>query len=705
MLGKRVLVIEDDKDSLHATCELLRRAGHEVLAADTARQGLSLLQGERPPDLVVLDEWLADINGRALLAVRARSAAASRVPAVLLMQESVLGDAHDQLRQLGVIGVLSKPLDAGELLELVARARPLQPESVSSEVALNPEADTAVVSGGVWRVRRLSDLLTRVSELLAQGTDLTTQLRDVARAIVPAYATACVIERVDTAAALREVLWTQHESPALEVDLRAWARQPSWLAKVLTEVAEQGKPRLLSLQSEADFAALGGSRDDVASARALGIESVVVVPMIARRRLFGMLTCASREAQRYGRGQLDTLTELGHRLALALDNAELTAGAQQLRCDCDEMVSALATELQVPLLAIVEAASCADVDSTATTRSLRDAVLREAQRAQDALLDLQDLALLKSGQMQLRARELDLTALMRRVVDADRASNSARDLRLQVDAAVADAQVHCDAERLAQALRALLRTAPAAGSIEVALSRVDHALQVTVTDSGPRLSEYEVAVLNGAASYAGAASYELENAKARQGRQQPALPLRLARALVEAQGGSFWAETSHELGNSLHFSFPACDEAEARPQDAATTCAAILLVDCDVAFRRELQEILSERGYHVETADNGLQAWQYLLANPAPELILFDLALPSMDGWELHAAIRSHKALQTVPTVVVSGLDRYRVEASLPDAQGYIEKPIRTAQLFEIVQRYVTSPARPRTLSVRPGSC
>jgi CheY-like chemotaxis protein len=131
----------------------------------------------------------------------------------------------------------------------------------------------------------------------------------------------------------------------------------------------------------------------------------------------------------------------------------------------------------------------------------------------------------------------------------------------------------------------------------------------------------------------------------------------------------------------------------------------ILLVDSDLAFRRELQEILVERGYVVETADNGLQAWQYLLAHPAPALILFDLMLPAMDGWELHSAIKANAALGSVPTVVVSGLDRYRIEASLPDAHGYIEKPIRTAQLFEVVQRHVASPARPRTLSVRPAPC
>ncbi|HET8937293.1 MAG TPA: response regulator, partial [Polyangiales bacterium] len=213
MLGKRVLVIEDDKDNLHAISELLRRAGFEVLTADTCREGLQLLQGETPPDYVVAD-----------------------------------GSTQSML-----------------------------------------QADVA-------QARRMSEMLTRISELLAQGTDIGTQLRDVARAIVPAYAAACVIERVDTAAGLREVMCTQHESVALETDLRAWACQPGWLAQVVTEVVDRGKPRLLDLDEDADVLAL---RSDVSSARALGFESVIVVPMIARRRLFGVLTCAARATRRY----------------------------------------------------------------------------------------------------------------------------------------------------------------------------------------------------------------------------------------------------------------------------------------------------------------------------------------------------------------------------------------------------------------------
>jgi CheY-like chemotaxis protein len=181
--------------------------------------------------------------------------------------------------------------------------------------------------------------------------------------------------------------------------------------------------------------------------------------------------------------------------------------------------------------------------------------------------------------------------------------------------------------------------------------------------------------------------------------------LYIARGLVEAHGGRMWVQSENQHGSTFTFTLRSSEPCDAN--DSAAVSAAlgpILLVDDDVAFRRELQEILRERGYNVETADNGWQAWSYLQAHAPPALILLDLMMPVMDGWELHAAIKSHPILASIPTVIVSCLDRYRIEPSLADAQGYIEKPIRTAQLFDVVQRHVSSPVPQRSQSVRPAS-
>lgn len=545
-------------------------------------------------------------------------------------------------------------------------------------------ADTTV-AGAARHARRLSDLLKRTSEALARGTDIGAQLGEVARALVPAHATACVIERVDTAASLREVLCTLHESPALDPELRAWACQPDWMSHVITEVIDTGKVRVLDLQEE-PHQGFG------ASAGPFGFELVVIAPMIARGRLFGILTCASRATRRFGCGYVETIEELAHRLALALDNVELLRAALEAREDQDELLHALTSELHAPLAAMSDAATQA-LTNGAPARKLAEHFVRETRRIQSQLQELMELSRLRAGHVQLHKEDVALSVLLRRSIERAQKTDGRSRLAWRFDEDVAGLQVHADPERLSQAFELLMQAALDNSSesdpLELSLSRVEGDLQVTLSGTGMKLGRRSDQSLHG------------QQPRPRDG-------LRRARSLLELQGGRLWADTAQGdtlSVESLHVALPLCAAQARTNTELPSPDTVILLVDSDLAFRRELQEILCERGYRVQTADNGLQAWQYLLGHSPPALILFDLVLPAMDGWELHAAIKSHAALQFVPTVVVSGLDRYRIEASLPDAHGYIEKPIRSAQLFEVVQRHVVSPARPRTISVRPSSC
>jgi CheY-like chemotaxis protein len=124
----------------------------------------------------------------------------------------------------------------------------------------------------------------------------------------------------------------------------------------------------------------------------------------------------------------------------------------------------------------------------------------------------------------------------------------------------------------------------------------------------------------------------------------------------------------------------------------------VLLVDDDVAIREALAEVLVDEGFAVHEAGNGAEALDWLHRHGSngtkPCVVLLDLMMPVMDGWELHAALKSHPELSAVPIVVLSCFDRYRIEPSLDDIQGYIEKPIRTAQLMNIVGQHVTRAER-----------
>jgi CheY-like chemotaxis protein len=252
-----------------------------------------------------------------------------------------------------------------------------------------------------------------------------------------------------------------------------------------------------------------------------------------------------------------------------------------------------------------------------------------------------------------------------------------------------DLEVLCDRERIFQVLSNLVGNAikytEPQGGIKVRLSRMPAEALVSVVDNGRGIAQAELPALFDR-------YFQGQTRPVVHGSAGVGLGLYIARGLVEAHGGRMWAESAPESGSTFCFTLPPCEQLpEVEPVPANRP---ILLVDDDIAFRRELKELLLESGYCVETADNGWQAWAYLQANPPPSLILLDLMMPVMDGWELHAALKSHPELRSVPTVVLSCFDRYRIEPSLSDIQGYIEKPIRTTQLMSIVSRHVARAPR-----------
>jgi len=225
-IGKTLLVIEDDTENREAVAKVLRGAGHEVLTAATGRDGLKLLHGGAHPDLILLDFWLPDMTGHAFLEAKARWPGGIHSPVLLVTGDDAWIDEQRDLEQLGVIGLLAKPLEAAELLSAVERdysavAPPRisdRPRSIAS-AASDAELITQASPGVEKQARRFADLLSRASEILAHGSEIELALRELLRQIVPGLADWCVFERID--AGRVSGLACAHENPELEQKLRA----------------------------------------------------------------------------------------------------------------------------------------------------------------------------------------------------------------------------------------------------------------------------------------------------------------------------------------------------------------------------------------------------------------------------------------------------------------------------------------------------
>jgi two-component system, chemotaxis family, chemotaxis protein CheY len=113
----------------------------------------------------------------------------------------------------------------------------------------------------------------------------------------------------------------------------------------------------------------------------------------------------------------------------------------------------------------------------------------------------------------------------------------------------------------------------------------------------------------------------------------------------------------------------------------------ILLVEDDVDVREALVEALSDRGYAVDTAGDGLVALQVLRGGKRPGVILLDLMMPRMDGVEFRTAQRADPKLADLPVVLLSADARMEEKARAMKVQDAIRKPIDLEQLYRVIER------------------
>jgi CheY-like chemotaxis protein len=123
--------------------------------------------------------------------------------------------------------------------------------------------------------------------------------------------------------------------------------------------------------------------------------------------------------------------------------------------------------------------------------------------------------------------------------------------------------------------------------------------------------------------------------------------------------------------------------------------AQVLIVEDDDLTRDALRSVLEAEGYAVATAANGREAYNFLLRNGRPGLILLDLMMPVMSGWEFRHEQKRDPGLARIPVVVCSAAGDLQQEVSLLGAAGYLQKPIEPGHLLDMVRSFC-SPAEAR---------
>jgi putative nucleotidyltransferase with HDIG domain len=125
----------------------------------------------------------------------------------------------------------------------------------------------------------------------------------------------------------------------------------------------------------------------------------------------------------------------------------------------------------------------------------------------------------------------------------------------------------------------------------------------------------------------------------------------------------------------------------------------ILVVDDDPFIRDIVTEVLQDAGFLVVAATNGKEALDQI-ARVRPQLVLLDLQMPDIDGWQVQAWMRRFEP--DTPVVFMTAAPRARVEAEAHNAAGYLAKPFDLDRLLQTVARFANPPEGSASAPVLP---
>ncbi len=119
---------------------------------------------------------------------------------------------------------------------------------------------------------------------------------------------------------------------------------------------------------------------------------------------------------------------------------------------------------------------------------------------------------------------------------------------------------------------------------------------------------------------------------------------------------------------------------------SASNHCPILIVEDDADLREMMAQLLTLEGFRASTVANGREALDYLTHGDPPDVILLDLMMPVMDGWEFRRKQQADTTLSKVPVIVLSALDQAR--AADVSAVAFLKKPLDFDRLLELVRQY-----------------
>jgi signal transduction histidine kinase len=393
-------------------------------------------------------------------------------------------------------------------------------------------------------------------------------------------------------------------------------------------------------------------------------------------------------------GTCGTLQDIHDRRIAQDRQEEARKYAETCNAAKNEFLSRVSHELRTPMNAIFGFAQVLDLDELPARQAQGIQHILRASRHLLTLLDeLMDISRIESGKLVVNLAPVQLSARVGAAIELIRPDADRRRIAISFRQAEGEL-VLADDKRLTQVLLNLLSNAfkynREGGSIEVWSERRDgNRIRTSVHDTGFGLTPDQILKVFQPFERLGAERTKVPGT---------GLGLSVAKHLTELMGGSMGVESEIDTGSTFWFELPEC--ASGQPLDGGSQSPGklerdgqrtVLYIDDSETNVHLVREILSRQSNaRLITSETGSDGFAQA-CDALPDLVLLDLNLPDMTGWEVLARLRGNPVTEGIPVVVLTADVSPEVRLALDEDEhsvnGWLEKPLNVGLFVETVRR------------------
>ncbi len=440
--------------------------------------------------------------------------------------------------------------------------------------------------------------------------------------------------------------------------------------------------------------------------KSFGLRVYACNPLMAGDRLLGTLSFASRKKDAFEADELEFLQTICHYVAYAYERLRLIRQLREEDVKKDEFLATLAHELRNPLAPIRNAAQYLQLKgpSDLDFRNARDIIDRQVEQMTRLVDDLLDISRITRGKMVLQRERLSLALVLTNAIESSRPLIEENGHKFSFDRPPQTMLVDGDGTRLAQVFSNLLTNSAKytdrGGRIHLSAKRQGSDAVVSVIDNGIGIAPEHLPRVFDMFSQVDPA---LERTQGGLG-----IGLALVRRLAEMHGGQVEAR-SEGLGKGCEFvvRLPLLIETPKAPQlenrvdetivSACDLGCRILVADDNLDSAKTLAMLLTAMGHEVRTAHNGLVAVE-VADGFQPEVILLDIGMPIMNGYDAARQIRRQPWSGKTVLVALTGWGQDDDKRRAEDAgfDHHFTKPVDYAALAQLLNARSDVRSKPR---------